>query len=99
MAVKIASVNEIPEGKGIVIQVESGKEMALFKINGEIFALDNLCPHMGGPLGEGELEGACLTCPWHGWQFDVRSGTCENMPGDDATKIEIVVKNDEVYLK
>jgi nitrite reductase/ring-hydroxylating ferredoxin subunit len=54
---------------------------------------------MGGPLGEGELEGSCLTCPWHGWQFNVRTGACENMPGDDASKIEVFVRDGGVYLK
>jgi len=99
MATKLASVEDIPEGKGIIVNTEHGKEVALFKVGGEIFALENLCPHMGGPLGEGELEGSCLTCPWHGWQFDVRSGVCDNMPGDDVLKIEVFVKDGNVYLK
>jgi nitrite reductase/ring-hydroxylating ferredoxin subunit len=48
--------------------------VALFNVGGEFYALDGVCPHQGGPLGKGCLSGPILTCPWHGWQFDVRSG-------------------------
>ncbi len=96
---KLASVEDIPEGKAILVHDQKDREIALFKVNGEIFALDNLCPHMGGPLAEGELDGTCLTCPWHGWTFDVKTGDCENMPGDNAEKIQILVQNGSVYLK
>jgi len=48
--------------------------LAIFNVNGEIFALDNTCPHAGGPLGEGALEQEVVTCPWHGWKFNVRTG-------------------------
>lgn len=48
--------------------------MALFNVGGEFFALENSCPHQGGPIADGWLEGPEVTCPWHGWCFDVRSG-------------------------
>lgn len=48
--------------------------VALFNVAGTYYALDGVCPHQGGPLGQGELRGHVVTCPWHGWQFDVRSG-------------------------
>ena len=48
--------------------------LALFNVEGEIFALENTCPHAGGPLGEGTLEDEVVTCPWHGWKFNVRTG-------------------------
>jgi len=94
---KLADVKDIEEGKSIIVQGPE-YEIALFKIQGEIFALKNECPHMGGPLGEGDLENQIVTCPWHGWQFDVRTGGCENMPGDNATKIPIVVEKGEIFL-
>lgn len=99
---KIAHVKDVPEGKAIIVYAQEGLEIALFKVNGEIFALENACPHMGGPLGEGEicLEDAkiCVTCPWHGWQFDLSSGACQNVPYERAKKIYIVVENGEIYL-
>jgi nitrite reductase (NADH) small subunit len=97
--VKLANVEDIPEGKAIIAKAPHGLEVALFKINGNIYALNNECPHMGGPLGEGTIEDCIVTCPWHGWQFDVRTGDCENMPGDDARKIELEVIDGEIFLK
>jgi nitrite reductase/ring-hydroxylating ferredoxin subunit len=96
--IKLADVNQIPEGGSIEVLAPDGREIALFKVEGQIYALDNRCPHMGGPLGEGELTGCMVTCPWHGWQFDVRTGVCENMPGDDASPIAIEVRDGQVFL-
>ncbi len=56
--------------------------VALFNVDGTIYALDNTCPHAGGPLGEGILDGKLIACPWHGWKFDVTSGTCMKNPSD-----------------
>lgn len=96
---KIAHASEVKIGSSLVVQGPDGLEIVLFRDEkGDIFALENSCPHMGGPLGEGEVNGCIVTCPWHGWQFDVRDGVCQNMPGDDAKTIEIVVENDDVFL-
>ena len=48
--------------------------VALYNVEGIFYALDGVCPHQGGPLGSGLLDGCIVTCPWHGWQFDVRTG-------------------------
>ena len=50
------------------------KGYAVFNVEGVLSALDGICPHQGGPLAAGLVEGTCVTCPWHGWQFDVRTG-------------------------
>ena len=71
--IRIARVDECPPGKGIE-RVAGDRIVALFNVEGQFYALDGVCPHQGGPLGKGCLSGAILTCPWHGWQFDVRSG-------------------------
>lgn len=99
MARKIARCADIPEGKSVIAALEDGREIAVFNIGGEFFALENRCPHMEGPLGEGELEGCMVTCPWHGWQFDVKTGACQNMPGDDAKKIRVSVQDGFVCLE
>ena len=78
--IKLANKSDIPEGKSIIVKDNKGGEIALFKLNDQIFALENVCPHMGGPLGEGDIENCIVTCPWHGWQFDIRTGNSENMP-------------------
>ena len=60
------SVPAAPEGV-----CRRGRVIALFNVDGTFYALDGVCPHQGGPLGQGTLEGCIVTCPWHGWQFDV----------------------------
>ena len=49
--------------------------IALYRVGDQFHALDGICPHQGGPLGQGCLEGSMVTCPWHGWQFDVKTGS------------------------
>jgi nitrite reductase/ring-hydroxylating ferredoxin subunit len=62
--VRACAVSEVEAGTGKTVTVD-GKELALFNIAGAFHAIDNTCPHRGGPLGEGELEGCIVTCPWH----------------------------------
>jgi nitrite reductase (NADH) small subunit len=97
-SIKLANIEDIHPEKGMVVGLNDGREIALFNVDGKIYALDNSCPHMGGPLGEGELKGCIVTCPWHGWQFDVKTGACLNMPGDDSTSIPIEIRYNEIYL-
>lgn len=70
---KVAKRQDIPEGTGIVVRVE-GNSVAVFHVGEHFYATSNVCPHKGGPLGEGECEGTVVTCPWHAWQFDVTTG-------------------------
>ncbi len=70
---KLTKVGNIPLAAAQEFVVD-GYVIALFNIDGTFYALDGVCPHQGGPLGRGELEGCIVTCPWHGWQFDVRTG-------------------------
>ena len=77
--VKVAGAQEIEDGKAKIVRVE-GLTLAVFRVKDELFALENSCLHRGGPLGEGELEGYTVTCPWHGWTYDVRTGSFEVIP-------------------
>ena len=70
---RIARLDECPAGAGIE-RVADDRMIALFNFDGTLYALDGVCPHQGGPLGQGALCEAIVTCPWHGWQFDVRTG-------------------------
>lgn len=72
-SVKVASLSDLPEGSSREVAVE-GRIVALFHVEGRIHALDGICPHAGGPLGEGTLAQGVVTCPWHGWQFNVANG-------------------------
>lgn len=77
--VKVASVNDVEEGAGKVVTT-NGQPIALFKVGGNFYAIHNTCMHRGGPLGEGFLEDNVVTCPWHGWRYDVTSGKCLTLP-------------------
>ncbi len=71
--VTVATIDEIPPGSGKIVDV-NGIWIALFHVDGSWYAIDNTCPHAGGPLGEGHLEGDVVACPWHGWSFNVKTG-------------------------
>ncbi len=73
--VRVAKIEDIPSGDGLVVKV-NGREVGLFTIEGEVHAIDNICPHRQGPLAEGILEGKVISCPWHAWTFDVTTGKC-----------------------
>jgi nitrite reductase/ring-hydroxylating ferredoxin subunit len=71
----------IPEGGARVVPVGEDLEVAVFRVAGAFYAIDNRCPHKGGPLARGSLDGAVVTCPWHAFTVDVRTGRCPRNPG------------------
>ena len=77
--VKAADKGDLIEGSGKIVSVE-GRSIALFRVKNEFFALANVCLHRGGPLGEGNVSGSVVTCPWHGWKFDIRTGSFTIIP-------------------
>ena len=81
--IKAARTDEVPPGQ-CHLAILKGKEIVLFNIGGEFFALDNLCTHEEGPLCEGEIEGHEVTCPWHGAKFDIRTGDVLQDPAYEA---------------
>jgi nitrite reductase/ring-hydroxylating ferredoxin subunit len=71
--VKVATTGDLAPGQAKQVQVD-GKAIALFNLGGTYYAIDNTCPHRGGPLAEGDVEGEEVTCPWHGAKFRISSG-------------------------
>jgi nitrite reductase (NADH) small subunit/3-phenylpropionate/trans-cinnamate dioxygenase ferredoxin subunit len=69
----VADAREIAPGQGKAVDVD-GRRVAVFNLNGTFYAIDDACPHRGGPLSEGEINGTTVTCPWHAAQFDILSG-------------------------
>ena len=96
--VKVANTNDLRPGENKVVNA-SGNEIALFNVSGEFFAISNTCPHRGGPLGEGFLEGDVVTCPWHGWQFNVKTGGNERMPGPNASCYKVKVEGNDILVE
>ena len=96
-------LSKLVEGKGLSFEAQ-GFRLALFLIQGKVFAIDELCPHANGPLSRGWLEGECLVCPLHRWKFDLATGQCLTNPNNpinqyvtrvDRTGIIWVKKNNE----
>ena len=83
--IKVATTGELGDQQAKLVEVE-GQKIALFRVNGAFYALSDTCTHRGGPLSEGELEGAEVTCPWHGAKFDIRTGAVVGPPAPQAVK-------------
>ncbi len=77
--VKVADLDELPPGERMLIEVD-GQYIVLFNVDGEIYAIDDVCTHDGGPLAEGDLEDHQIICPRHGAHFDIRTGAALTMP-------------------
>ena len=93
-------VSDAELSDGDVIEAMVGdRALAVARVGEEVYALDNVCPHAGGPLGDGTLDGCELTCPWHGWTFDVTSGACAMDPSLSADTIEVKRHQGFVYVK
>jgi nitrite reductase (NADH) small subunit len=81
-------------------EFEVGDRMiCVANVNGEFAALDNVCPHRGGPLGQGMIEGDKLVCPWHGWQFDPKTGAVAHAPDQKITTYPLTVEGDDVFVE
>jgi nitrite reductase/ring-hydroxylating ferredoxin subunit len=95
----VAKVGSIDEGQGKAFAV-AGRMVAVFNHRGLYFAIDDLCPHMGAALSEGEVdEAGVVTCPWHAWRFRVCDGTwCDN-PKIKTDAFEVRVQGDEIQVR
>ncbi|MBI4546382.1 MAG: Rieske 2Fe-2S domain-containing protein [Ignavibacteriae bacterium] len=95
--VKVGTIHDIPSGQGRHIMAH-GKPMALFNIDGNFYAINQICPHMGGPLSEGKLNGNVVTCPWHGWTFCVDTGLPDHPGGHSVSAYEVKVEGEDVLV-
>lgn len=96
--VTVAQVSDIPPGTARTVDV-NGVWIALFNVDGTFYAIDNACPHAGGPLGEGKLrEGGIVECPWHGWRFDVATGQRVGNPNFEVPCCAVRVTGDHVQI-
>ena len=95
--VRITGIEDVKPGQGIVAEV-NGQTLAIFNVDGTFHAIDNTCKHRGGPLGEGDLEGEVVTCPWHGWQFNVATGECVKNPTAKVEVYQVKVEGNDVKV-
>jgi 3-phenylpropionate/trans-cinnamate dioxygenase ferredoxin component len=95
---KVASLSELQDGSIRTLELD-GKKLAVARIGGAFHVIENTCCHRGGPLGEGTLADNIVTCPWHGWRFDVATGACLNNPAAKIARFETKVENDQLFVK
>ncbi len=95
---RVLDLAALPSG-GVELVVVRGMDVALFRRGEEIFALGNECAHKGGNLCDGRVEGDIVTCPLHGWEFDLRSGVCMTIPGETVPRFAVTVDDGGIYLE
>jgi nitrite reductase/ring-hydroxylating ferredoxin subunit len=95
---RIANQSELPgEGEAREFEV-AGKTICVANVNGTCSAIDNVCLHMGGPLGQGYVEGGKVVCPWHGWDYDPHTGQLANDPKTKLNVYPLKIENGEVMV-
>ena len=95
--VKVAKINDISPGTGKTV-IAHDKPMVLFNVDGNFYAINSVCPHRGGPLGEGKLKGNVVECPWHGWTFCVDTGKPGHEGGHSVSAYNVKVDGEDIYV-
>ncbi len=94
----VARIADVQPGSAHCVEVD-GRKIALFNVDGHVYAIDDTCTHRGGPLSEGDVEGHVVTCPWHGAQFDLESGNVLRPPAPrPVAGYRVVVDGDQIKL-
>jgi len=95
--VTVAKLTEVPPGQCRAVEAD-GIGVALCNVGGTIYALDNCCPHAGGPIGEGFLDGDCVEYPWHGWRYNVKTGERPENPAIKVDRYEVHIEGDTIQV-
>ena len=98
-SVKVGSVSDLKPGECKTVE-PNGTAIALYNVGGRYLATSNTCPHRGGPLGEGALDGEIITCPWHGFQYNVTNGQCSAPnPALKVDAYQVSVQGNDVFVE
>jgi 3-phenylpropionate/trans-cinnamate dioxygenase ferredoxin subunit len=96
--ITIANVNDLPPGERLFIEIDQNS-IVVFNLAGQYFAIDDVCSHDGGPVGDGELDGMEIVCPRHGARFDIRTGRVRSLPAvEDISAYPVRVVQDEIQI-
>jgi nitrite reductase/ring-hydroxylating ferredoxin subunit len=96
--VRIGALSDVPPGS--VMQAELGENTyAICNVGGEVHVLDGICPHSGGPLGEGALHDNMVVCPWHAWEYDCRTGENDFDPNVRVEKFEVRIEGNDILIE
>jgi nitrite reductase (NADH) small subunit len=95
--VKVGSLQALPPGSVMEAEVGEGT-YAICNVGGELSAFDGICPHAGGPLGQGNVDGDKLICPWHAWEYDCRTGVNDYDESVKLAKFPVKVEGDDILI-
>lgn len=93
----VCTLEELREEKRKVVNIKNQK-IAIFFLEGKVYAINAVCPHKGGPLEEGELDDEEVICPWHSFMYNIKTGVCLNHPGFSVRTFKVKVENDQVKV-
>ena len=94
----VGRIDDFVSGQGKMVTV-NGRHVALFRLGDEFYAIDNLCLHKAGPLCEGFIENDVVTCPWHGWSYEIRTGTLVQDPRVGVSKHDVRIEDGLVSVR
>ncbi len=98
-ATKVATKQDLQPGDALCVEV-NGQKIALFNVEGNYYALDDTCTHVGGSLSQGEVSATSVTCPWHGAQFELETGNVVRAPAQDSVgSYKVIVEGDEIKIE
>ncbi len=97
--VRIGTKADLPEEGQVREFTADGKVLCVTRVGGSLCALDNVCPHRGGPLGQGVVLDGWVVCPWHGWQYDPRTGESRHNPGVKVTVYPLKVEGEDALVE
>lgn len=97
--IKVARKSQLRPDQGLTVEV-AGRNIALFLHEGRVYAIDDRCPHAGGPLGAGHVTEGVVMCPWHGWRFRVTDGCWIDAPnaGTNVPCYQVIEQGDEIWI-
>jgi nitrite reductase (NADH) small subunit/3-phenylpropionate/trans-cinnamate dioxygenase ferredoxin subunit len=98
MQVRVLGAGDLAPGEGREVDA-GGRALALFNVGGRYYAIDNMCPHRGGPLGGGDLDGTLVSCPWHAWRWDIATGANANNPALRIACFPVIETSDGVFVE
>ncbi len=97
--IKLAAQSELPAADEVKEFPCGDKTICIANVNGDYSALDNVCLHMGGPLGEGTIENGKVVCPWHGWQYDPKTGATTHNPSLRVAVYPLKIENGDALIE
>lgn len=96
--ITVAQIEDLPSGMGAAVELPGGKEVALYNVGNQFYAIENFCPHRGAQLADGELRAQTVECKLHNWLFDLRTGACLTQKDYCVETYEVKIENGEIKI-